>query len=159
MSTSSSRGRGAVAVSWRRGRVEVCTSGDRLMMEDVGGVQWRRESAAVEIVRVPALVPAGVTRLDVLLDGLPVGDLHVRTCEPCQQGLIEHVRVDPPYRRLGLARRLVAAATAEHPGYAWSTTVIDATSEAQGFAQAGIWPGPPTPSWCQHMRVADDLVS
>lgn len=129
------------------------------MMEAVGGVQQRRVSAAVEIVRVPAAVPAGVTRLDVLLDGIPVGDLHVRLCAACQQGLIEHVRVDPPYRRRGLARRLVAAATADRPGYMWSTTVIDATSEARGFARAGIWPGPPTPWWCQHMREADDLAS
>lgn len=77
----------------------MCTSGDQLMMETVGGVQQRRKCTAVEIVRVPAAVPAGIARLDVLLDGLPVGDLHVRMCEPCQQGLIEHVRVDRPYRR------------------------------------------------------------
>lgn len=134
----------------------MCTIGDRLMMGAVGDVQ---QPAFVEIVRVPAAVPAGVTRLDVLLDGLPVGDLHLRICEPCQQGLIEHVRIDPPFRRQGLARRLVAVATAAHPGYTWSTTVIDATREAQRFAQAGIWPGPPTPWWCEHMRTADDLAS
>lgn len=113
----------------------------------------------MEIVRVPSAVPAGVARLDVLLDGRPVGDLHLRVCELCQQGLIEHVRVDPPYRRLGLARRLVEAATSERRGYTWSTTVIDTTCEAQGFAAAGIWPGPPRPRWCEHMRIADDLAS
>lgn len=136
----------------------MCTCGDRLMMDSVGGAQQRR-TAAVDIVRVPAAVPAGVERLDVLVDGIPVGDLHLRSCEPCQQGLIEHVRIDPPYRRQGLARRLISDATADHPSYTWSTTVIDTTREAQRFAQTGIWPGPPTPRWCEHMRAADELAS
>ncbi|MEV4649030.1 GNAT family N-acetyltransferase [Saccharopolyspora sp. NPDC049357] len=118
----------------------------------------QQRSAVVEIVRIPARVPAGIDRLDVLVDGLPVGDLLLRVCEPCEVAVIEHLRIDRWYTRQGLGRRLVEAATAEHAGYAWSTTEISDNPSARGFAAAGLWPGPPVPAWCEHMREADALI-
>lgn len=121
----------------------------------MGGMQ---PSSTVRIVSVPARVPASVERLDVLVDDVPVGDLLRRVCELCEVAVIEHVRIDPPYRRKGLARLLVHAATVDYPCYSWSTTVIANHPGAQGFAQAGLWPGPPSPRWCKHMREADEMV-
>ena len=121
----------------------------------MGGI---RQQQAVAIVSVPAWIAAGVDRLDVLVDGQPVGDLHLRLCAPCRLGLIEHVRIDRQYRRRGLGRRLVAAATEGRSVWSWSTTVISDNAEARTFAAAGIWPGPPRPQWCAHMRAADDLM-
>lgn len=121
----------------------------------MGGVQRPQD---VTIVSVPARMPAGVDRLDVLVDGLPVGDLHLRLCAACERAVIEHVRVDRRYRERGLARRLVEAATEDRSGWSWSTTEIDDNAAARAFAAVGIWPGPPRPRWCAHMRFADDLM-
>ncbi|WP_406693326.1 GNAT family N-acetyltransferase (plasmid) [Saccharopolyspora sp. ID03-671] len=110
------------------------------------------------IVSVPARVPAGVDRLDVLVDGQPVGDLHLRLCTACERAVIEHIRIDRHYRGRGLARRLVEAATEGRRSWLWSTTEIADNASAAGFAAAGIWPGPPQPQWCAHMRAADDLM-
>ncbi|WP_406693310.1 GNAT family N-acetyltransferase (plasmid) [Saccharopolyspora sp. ID03-671] len=118
----------------------------------------QQQSAAVEIVHVPARVPAGIDRLDVLVDGVPVGDLLLRLCAPCRLGVIEHLRVDPPHRRRGLGRRLVAAAIEGRTDWTWSTTIIDPNDSARGFARAGLYPGPPVPRWCEHMAAADALM-
>lgn len=128
------------------------TGWHRPMMDDM------QNSAAVEISRVPARVPAGITRLDVLVDGVPVGDLLLRLCAPCGLAVIEHLRIDHGHTRRGLGRCLVQSATKDHPGYVWSTTVITDHPGAQAFAAAGLWPGPPVPQWCEHMHTADALM-
>ncbi|MFC7344963.1 GNAT family N-acetyltransferase [Saccharopolyspora griseoalba] len=118
----------------------MCTGGDRLMMVAVGVPYRPDRPVVVEIVRAPARVPAGITYLDVYVDGVPVGDLLLRVCEPCERAVIEHLRIDHQYTRQGLGRRLVEAATAQHPGYAWSTTEISDAPSARGFAAAASRP-------------------
>lgn len=110
------------------------------------------------IVPLPGRMPAGVDRLDVLVDGQPVGDLHLRLCAACERAVIEHIRIDRRYRGRGLARRLVEAATEGRSDWSWSTTVIDDSPAARAFAETGIWPGPPQPHWCAHMRATDELM-
>lgn len=110
----------------------------------------------VEFVVRPATLPAGVERLDVLLDGQVSGDLDFRACEHCHQAVLEQIRIDPPYRRQGLARGALQAAVDNRPGYRWSTSVLADTAEARSFWTAVGWAGVlGNPDWCAHMYEAD----
>jgi len=64
----------------------------------------------LELVVCLPLVFAGVGRLELRCHGREIGDIDFMLCAVDQCGIIEHVRVDPPHRRLGLGRILVAAA-------------------------------------------------
>ena len=101
--------------------------------------------ADLELVAIPATAPAGPADLEIRLDGVIVGDLDFRVCVHCQLAVIEHIRIDPPYRRRGLATRAVQVILAEHPDYRWSTSLIDDTAEARGRTKQRTAPLPVFP--------------
>lgn len=112
--------------------------------------------AGVEVVAVPPVVEHAPGRLELHLDGRAVAEVDVSLCGVCRVGVIEHVRVEPTFRRRGFGRRVVAAALACGPGYRWSTTEVTG-HQAQRFwdgigftsdHEAGV------PGWCEHMRAA-----
>ncbi len=110
----------------------------------------------VELVAVAPVVPAGPERIELRLGGTAAGDLDLRACAACRIAVVDHVRVDPPFRRRGLATRLVRAALSARPGYRWSTSVLGGTDEARGFWSALTeWPGTTgIPEECAHMHEA-----
>ncbi|TDX84935.1 GNAT family N-acetyltransferase [Amycolatopsis arida] len=80
--------------------------------------------AGLRLVVVPPTVPAGVGRIELRLDGHPVGDIDLALCGRCRTGVVEHVRVDPAWNRRGYGRTLLAAALTRGPAYDWSTTPV-----------------------------------
>lgn len=85
----------------------------------------------MELVITPPVMRGAVGTIALHLDGRPRGDVDAALCT-CRVGLIEGVRVDAGYRRLGFGRVLLYAALIRGPGYRWSTTAID-TAEAWAF--------------------------
>lgn len=109
-----------------------------------------------EFVMRPAALPAGIERLDVLLDGQVIGDLDFRACEHCHQAVLEQIRIDPAHRRQGLAQGALQAAVDSRPGYRWSTSVLADTAEARNFWTTVGWADVlGNPDWCAHMYDAD----
>jgi GNAT superfamily N-acetyltransferase len=110
------------------------------------------------LVVIPPPVRAGVGQIRVHLEGVSVGDIDIALCAVDRRAVIEQVRVDEDYRRLGLGRLLVAAAISRAPRYDWSTTSVT-TREARAFWAAV---GEPTtigePHWCTHMRQAAERL-
>lgn len=88
----------------------------------------------MEIVAVPPDVDAGPGRLELRVDGRARASAEVALCSLDRTGVVVHVRTDEPFRRLGYGRALVLAALARGPGYSWSTTAIESTTVAAGFA-------------------------
>ncbi|MGP4016853.1 hypothetical protein [Saccharopolyspora sp. 5N708] len=90
----------------------------------------------VELVTVPAVLPAGHAALEIHEHGVIVGDVDFRVCDACRLGLVEHVRVDRPRRRRGLATQAINKLLAD-------------------------WPDPETfgkPGECTHIREADEQM-
>lgn len=109
----------------------------------------------VEFVSLPASWPAGVERIEVRAEGQPVGDVDVRRCDQCRVAVLEHIRVEPTWRRRGLARQAVHTLLTRYPDQDWYTTAVQ--PEAAGFWAAVGWPIATLgePSWCAHMYEAD----
>jgi len=134
--------------------------------DDIGAGTWALidptaqvpESAAtgqgMELVVFPPPVRAGVGRIELRLRGHVLGDIDLTLCGVDRRGVIEHVRVDPPRRRLGYSRLLVAAARARGVGFTWTTTKVQDTFEARAFWARIGWPGVGEPFYCSHMSEA-----
>lgn len=122
-------------------------------------VQVKAGAVDVEFVPIPPEWPAGLERLEIRLDGVPVGEVDFRACTACQLAIVEHVRIDPPYRRRRLARQAVRLLLAGYPAHRWHTTAIQ--PEATGFWEALGWPSATggEPAWCGHMYEADRHTS
>ncbi len=102
------------------------------------------------------MVPAGPSGIEIRLGGLIIGDIDLRVCGHCRLAVVEHIRIEPAYRRRGLATRAVHAVLAGHPGYRWATSPIDDNPGARSFWDSLDWPGTPgTGELCPHMREAD----
>ncbi|WP_165968438.1 GNAT family N-acetyltransferase [Saccharopolyspora elongata] len=115
----------------------------------------------VELVTIPAEQPAGLAVVEIREHGVTVGDADYRVCELCHLGVIEHVRVDPPFRRRGLATRAITKLLTDWPNYSWSTSPIN-DHRALCFWKSLDWPDPGTlgtPYACIHMRQSDDRIS
>jgi len=112
---------------------------------------------AGRLVARAAALPGGLAWLILSVDGRPVADLSLRTCETCGIGVIEHVRVDPPWRRRGLACRLLTAALAGRESLRWSTTEVADSAAARGFWAGPAAVGVETDAVCRcaHMAEAD----
>lgn len=82
----------------------------------------------------PPEVRGGIGRIELWIQRDCAGTAQLRVCGPCRVGVLEHVAVDPPHRRLGYGRLLAAAALARGPGYRWTTPPLglppDLTSRA-----------------------------
>ncbi|MEV0705114.1 GNAT family N-acetyltransferase [Saccharopolyspora sp. NPDC050389] len=115
----------------------------------------------VELVTIPAELPAGLAVVEIREHGVAVGDADYRVCEVCRLGVVEQVRVDPPFRRRGLATQVIIKLLADWPGCRWSTSPINAPG-ALCFWKSLDWPEPETlgsPVECAHMRHADERTS
>jgi hypothetical protein len=113
--------------------------------------------------RVPASHPAGPERIELwLYSQTLVGDLDLRRCDQCKLAVLEHIRIDSPYRRRGLAARALHEVFAELRSYRWCTTEIDDTPAAQAFWSSIPWPGDARdlgqPHYCEHMRQAESTL-
>jgi hypothetical protein len=114
-----------------------------------------------EIVAVrPEHHLAGVGRLEIRLQGQTAADLDLALCAPCQSGIIEHIRVDPPHRRRSFGRTLVAAALTRGPDFRWSTIEIEDIDLARSFWQAVASPTMRVghPERCPDMAAASALL-
>ncbi|MEV5543275.1 GNAT family N-acetyltransferase [Saccharopolyspora shandongensis] len=114
----------------------------------------------VELVTFPAEQPAGLAVVEIREHGVIVGDADYRVCELCHLGVVEHVRVDPPFRRRGLATQAITKVLADWSGYRWSTSPINEHG-ALCFWKSLDWPEPETlgsPIECAHMRHADEQM-
>ncbi len=105
---------------------------------------------------MPPVVEHAPGRLELHLDGRAVAEVDVSLCEVCRVGVIEHVRVEPTFRRRGFGRRVVAAALACGPGYRWSTTEINGGNAQRFWEEIGFTSAhrAGVPGWCEHMRAA-----
>lgn len=114
----------------------------------------------VELTWVDPVLPAGPARVEVLVDGVVVGDVDIRLChQACRLGIVEHVRVDSAARRRRLATQALEAVVAAYPDYEWSTSPLADTAEARGFWAAIAWPGTLSRAHpCRHMRRADQHI-
>lgn len=108
------------------------------------------------LIDTPSALPAGVSRLDVELEGQAVGNLDLQICQECHRGIIHDIRTDPARRRQGLATLAVTTIRDRHPGFSWSTSAIPHTPAAKAFWAALRMPTPGEPVTCRHMRAADD---
>lgn len=117
--------------------------------------------ADVHVRYLPPDRPAGLARIEVVVDGRTVGDLDWRSCPDvaCRCAVIESVRIDQGFRRRGYATAAVRAAGAiTGPGCNWSTTAVT-SRVAHAFWTSLGWPmSAHIPRYCPHMAVdADDL--
>ncbi|QRP45769.1 hypothetical protein [Amycolatopsis sp. FDAARGOS 1241] len=135
--------------------------------------------AGLELVAVPPDEAAGPGRIELHLDGHPVGAATLAVCTADRLGVLEHVQVDGQVRRRGYGRVLALAAFSrldwftdvpdwmrgDHRvralravqrgvGYRWTTTLIEDTPEARGFAEWLPLPKVGEPRYCQHMLDA-----
>ncbi|QWF85825.1 GNAT family N-acetyltransferase [Amycolatopsis sp. CA-230715] len=118
-------------------------------------VHTTAEAPAAGLVLVrhppPSGYPAAPSSIALQLDGVTIGDIDIAVCDVDALGVVEHVRIDPGYRRRGLGRLLIAAAYTSAPTCDWSITAI--TPSAVDF-WAAIHPlGAATPPrYCVHHR-------
>lgn len=115
----------------------------------------------LSLVVLPPAVRGGVGRIEIRLDNDPIGDIDFAACGPCRRAVLEQVRVDDAYRRLGFGRVLVAAALTRAPAdlYTWSTTAMERTLAARAFWASTEFPGQlGTPDYCTDMRTAVELL-
>jgi GNAT superfamily N-acetyltransferase len=84
----------------------------------------------VQLRHVNADRPAGLARVDVLIDGQVVADADWRACTACGVAVLEQVRTDPDYRGHGYARQAVHAARVWAPRCSWSTTTVAAEARS-----------------------------
>lgn len=138
-------------------RCAICGHGDRHAgtWALIDPARQATESTAtgdgMELVVYPPVMRAGIGRIELRLRGRIIGDIDLMLCGVDRRGVIEHVRVDPPHRRLGYSRLLVAAARTRGGGYTWTTTKVEATFEARAFWARVGWPGVGEPFYCSHM--------
>lgn len=123
---------------------------------DTGLVGEQDTSAGdIRVRHIDPDTPAGVARLELVLDDLVVADLDWRHCADCDQAVIEHIRAS--VRRLGLGTQAVRAVLAVAPECAWSTTAVtDPIAAAFWAAFGAIAAG--TPRYCPHMLDADQHI-
>ncbi|WP_431879017.1 hypothetical protein [Amycolatopsis sacchari] len=76
----------------------------------------------LELVVHPPASSAAAGRIEIRLDRSAAGHVDVALCARCRLGVLEDLHVEPPHRRYGLGRVLVAAALSRGPGYAWSSS-------------------------------------
>ncbi|MQA10529.1 MAG: GNAT family N-acetyltransferase [Pseudonocardiaceae bacterium] len=116
------------------------------------------DTMGLVLVLIPPAMRGGLGHIELWLGGVSVGDIDLRACGPCRRAVLEHVRVDEKYRRMGYGRVLVAAAVARAPGYSWSTTTMDTSLATRAFWAAvgdqvpGDIGGPP--NYCTDMLRA-----
>ncbi|MEU4669731.1 hypothetical protein AB0F91_17540 [Amycolatopsis sp. NPDC023774] len=138
------------------------------------------EGAGLELVAVPPDEAAGPGRIELHLDGHAVGVATLAVCPEDRLGVLEHVQVDDEIRRRGYGQVLALAAfsrldwyTDDGPpwmrgdrraqalravqrgvGYSWTTTLIEDTPQARGFAERLPLPKVGEPRYCRHMLTA-----
>ncbi|QRP46967.1 hypothetical protein [Amycolatopsis sp. FDAARGOS 1241] len=135
--------------------------------------------AGLELVAVAPDEVAGPGRIELHVDGHAIGASTLAVCPQDRVGVLEHVQVDDGSRRRGYGRILALAAfsrlgwstdgppwvrgdrrvralrAAQHgAGYTWTTTLIENTPEARGFAEWLPLPSVGEPRYCWHMLDA-----
>jgi GNAT superfamily N-acetyltransferase len=110
----------------------------------------------VQLRHVDADRPAGLARVDVLVDDQVVADLDWRACQQCGIAVIEHVRADPTHRRHGYARRAVRAAHTRAPWCSWSTTAVTGPAAQAFWTSVAAWIDT-GPRYCPHMTGGLDV--
>ncbi|MFI5614986.1 GNAT family N-acetyltransferase [Amycolatopsis sp. NPDC051903] len=137
------------------------------------------KGVGLELVAVPPAEDAGPGRIELRLDGHAIGTATFAVCPQDRTGVLEHVQVDAEHRGRGYGRVLALAAFsrldwstdgphwvrgdrrvralrgAQHgAGYAWTTTLIEDTPLARGFAKWLPLPTVGEPLYCRHMLAA-----
>ncbi|QRP47408.1 hypothetical protein [Amycolatopsis sp. FDAARGOS 1241] len=135
--------------------------------------------AGLELVAVAPHEDAAPGRIELHLDGHTIGAATLVVCPQDRLGVLEHVQVDDGIRRRGYGRILALAAFSRldwytdraywvrgdrrvralraaqrGAGYAWTTTLIENTPEARGFAEWLPLPSVGEPRYCRHMLDA-----
>jgi GNAT superfamily N-acetyltransferase len=111
----------------------------------------------VRVRHVDADRPAGLARVDVLVDGQVVADADWRACIECGVAVLEHVRTDPDHRGHGYARQAVLAAHARAPHCSWSTTTVADGGAAAFWAALDDRFDTSAPRYCPHMAGRLDV--
>ena len=116
------------------------------------------ELVDVQVRHVDADQPAGLARVDVLVDGQVVADADWRACDECGVAVLEQVRTDADHRRHGYARLAVFAARDRAPGFTWSTTAVNDVGAASFWAAIGGWIDIASARYCPHMTGGLDVL-
>ncbi|WP_343075350.1 DUF4158 domain-containing protein [Actinopolyspora biskrensis] len=98
-------------------------------------------------------------RIAIVVDEVVGGDLDYRTCDVCQVGIVEHVRVDARAHRRRLASRALHTLVAAYPDYTWRPPRSPTPPTLAGSGRPS--PGPATleqARHCPHMRQADQHI-
>ncbi|MEU4672449.1 hypothetical protein AB0F91_31850 [Amycolatopsis sp. NPDC023774] len=139
----------------------------------------KASKAGLELLAVPPDEAAGPGRIELHLDGHAIGAVTLAVCTADRLGVLEHVQVDDEHRRRGYGRILALAAfsrldwatggppwmrghrqvralrAVQHSaGYTWTTTLIEDTLQARGFAEWLPLPSVGEPQYCRHMLDA-----
>lgn len=106
--------------------------------------------------------PAGPQALAIHQDNAgPVGEIELRLCHHCRDGVLEHIRIAEGHRRQGLASEALRTLFAKYRDYHWSAVAVADSDPAHGFWSAvssridGL---NNRLAYCTHMSAAEDLL-
>ncbi|MFI5591202.1 GNAT family N-acetyltransferase [Amycolatopsis sp. NPDC051758] len=105
------------------------------------------------LVALPHTTSSTICKVELWLDGKPVGSATLTACTPCRAATLDYVHVTADHRRLGYGRVLVAATHARAPAFTWTAPLPESGAGASFRARI---PFPKAITPCVHRREEAD---